>query len=259
MGAERNGDWELTLSKAKRIYRQKGIVHLFKAGYRKLQSRMKTSFDYNYFRFIKSRKPFVFQQRKYKYFYHKYNATWKNERTVEVSIVWNVVKNVEGAILEVGNVLSHYFDFSHDIVDKYEKAEGVRNIDVTEIDSSKKYDLIVSISTLEHVGWDEAPIERTEDKEKTLRAINNLRSLLNPHGKLVVTVPKGYNPLLDSYLRSNSMKFDKILCLKRVSQDNRWVETTWKDIEDTKFNSPFPFANALVVGIVENQEGEAVA
>jgi hypothetical protein len=200
---------------------------------------MKTSYEYNYFLLIKSRQPFVFQQHKYKYFYHRYNYSWKNERTVEVPIVWNAVKNCEGSILEVGNVLSHYFDFPHDIVDKYEKAEGVQNVDVTEIGPSKKYDLIVSISTIEHVGWDEAPIERTENKEKTLQAINNLRSLLNPHGKLVVTMPVGYNPLLDSYLKSNRMKFDQILCLKRVSKDNRWIATTWKDIEDASLAIPF--------------------
>ncbi len=199
----------------------------------------------------------MFQQRKYKYFYHKYNVTWQNERVIEIPIVWDIVKNCKGAILEAGNVLSHYFDFPHDIVDKYEKAEGVINVDVAEINSPKKYDLIVSISTLEHVGWDEEPSERTQDKEKTLRAINNLKKLLNPRGKLVVTVPVGYNPLLDSFLRSNSMKFDQILCLKRVSKDNRWVETTWKDSEHAKFNSPFPFANGLVVGIFENQNGEA--
>jgi hypothetical protein len=61
----------------------------------------------------------------------------------------------ERNILEIGNVLSHYFPVNHDIVDKYEKADGVINQDVVHFYSPKKYDLIVSVSTLEHVGWDE--------------------------------------------------------------------------------------------------------
>jgi hypothetical protein len=57
--------------------------------------------------------------------------------------------------------------------------------------------LIVSISTLEHVGWDE------EDKNpvKVLQAIEILKSLLAPLGKIVVTLPLGYNPIIDDYLK----------------------------------------------------------
>ncbi len=144
-------------------------------------------------------------------------------------------------------MLSHYFPIYHKVVDKYEKAESVVNEDIVQMPLTKKYDLIVSISTLEHVGWD----EELKDSQKTIRAVSRLRSLLNPKGRIVVTIPIGYNPHLDALLRSNRIGFDKILCLKRVSEDNRWVETTWKDIENSKFNSPFPFANGLVVGVIE--------
>jgi len=51
-------------------------------------------------------------------------------------------------------VLSHYFAVKHDIVDKYEIAPSVVNEDLVNFKPGKKYDLIVSISTLEHVGWD---------------------------------------------------------------------------------------------------------
>jgi hypothetical protein len=54
----------------------------------------------------------------------------------------------------------------------------------------------VSISTLEHVGWD----EMTREPMKILKAIENLKNLTNPKGKIVVTLPLGYNPELDRLL-----------------------------------------------------------
>ena len=54
---------------------------------------------------------FEFLGNLYKYSTHEYNETWKNERTVEVPIIWEYVKEYKGKnILEVGNVLSHYLD-----------------------------------------------------------------------------------------------------------------------------------------------------
>lgn len=94
-------------------------------------------------------------------------------------------------ILEVGNVLSHYFPVNHDIVDKYEKADGVINQDVIDFYPSKRYDLIISISTLEHVGWDENLRDHKilRDPMKVLHAIENLKRLLAPEGKWLSPYP----------------------------------------------------------------------
>lgn len=242
------------LSKARRVAKDKGIRYVTAAGYRRIQRRLSLSFWCNYYRFFKSWKTFTFQQNKYKYFYHKYNTTWRNERAVEIPIVWDIMKKSKGTVLEVGNVLSHYFTFQHDIVDKYEKAEGIINIDVVDISPSKKYDLIVSISTLEHVGWDENPSDSKKilsENKKIIHAIEKLKGLLNPNGKIVVTMPLGYNLDLDELLKSGELKFTQQFFLKRVSKDNRWVETDWKGVKNLKFNSPFPFGNGLIVGVRE--------
>src|SRR6202034_3735504 len=107
----------------------------------------------------------------YYYFYHRYNYTWKNERTIEIPIIWDIIrKNPNKEILEVGNVLSHYYQVHHTILDKYEKGDNVINEDVIDFNPKKKYDLIVSISTLEHVGWDEEPRQPL----KILTAVTNL-------------------------------------------------------------------------------------
>ncbi len=242
------------LSKIKKISKEKGIRYVVIAGIRKVRKQLIISFEYNYYKLFKSRNIFMFQRKPYKYFYHEYNTTWRNERAVEIPIVWNIVKACGRInVLEVGNVLSHYFGVNHDIVDKYEKAEGVITEDVTELCSSKKYDLIISISTLEHVGWDENPSDHRilHEPEKIIRAIENLKGLLTTNGKIVVTLPLGYNADLDRLLKNDKIRFDSRFCLKRVSKDNKWVETIWKDVEDSKYNSPFPAANGLIIGVIK--------
>jgi len=90
----------------------------------------------------KDDRTFVFDGTAYPYFYHPYNNTQRNERSIEVPIIWDqVCRSREGAILEIGNVLSHYFDVSHMIVDKYEVAPGVANIDVVDLDQTPRFDL----------------------------------------------------------------------------------------------------------------------
>lgn len=202
------------------------------------------------YKIFKSLRTFKFQGRSYKYFYHNYNNTWQNERAVEVPIIWEIVKRDHGEkILEVGNVLSHYFSVNHDIVDKFEIADGVINQDVVNFQPSNKYDLIISISTLEHIGWDESP----RDPMKTLHALENLKNCLALEGRMVVTLPLGSNPEIDKLLREGKIRFAKQYYLKRVSRDNRWKEVDWEDICDAKYGYPFPNANGLVIGIIEKK------
>lgn len=205
-----------------------------------------------YYKLSKQR-TFSFQYKTYEYFYHPYNTTWSNERTVEIPIIWNLMKDYRGKeILEVGNVLSHYYPVSHDILDKYEEADGVINCDVVSFQPSKKYDLIVSISTLEHVGWDEKPHEPM----KFVEAIEHLKKLIAPDGKLVVTFPVGHNFMLDELLDKHSVGFTSIFYLKRVSANNEWVEVDWADIRDAKCNYPYQAANGLIVGMIDVIEKE---
>lgn len=193
---------------------------------------------------------FSFAGRTYRYFHHEYNTTWANERAVEVPIIREMLNQYRGKrIIEVGNVLSHYFPVNHDIVDKYEQADGVINQDVTAFQPLKKYDLIVSISTLEHVGWDEEP----KDPDKIIYALEMLKTWLGPNGKIAVTLPLGYNPAMDKLLKENKFQFTKQYYLKRITEDNQWTEVSWNEVLDAGYNSPFPFANALVIGIFEKK------
>lgn len=154
--------------------------------------KLKHNLEWLYFK--NKNKDFVFKGKFYKNLYNKYNATWINERKVEVPIFLEILKNNKHKkILEVGNVLSHYTDVNHTIVDKYEVDEKnkVINMDILHYRPKEKYDLILSISTLEHVGKD------CDDPKLAIEAIKHLYSLLKPGCALVFTFPRGYNRYMD--------------------------------------------------------------
>ena len=185
---------------------------------------------------------------RHRYLWHPYMTTWRSERAVELPIAWSRARKVDPAnILELGNVLSNYFLVRHTVVDKYEQTPGVINEDIIDFDPGRRYELIVSVSTLEHVGWDE---DEPRDPEKVLRAIERLRELLTANGELLFTVPHGWHTDLDGYLSEGRVPLAGRWCLKRLTADGRWSEvgaTSWRTSPTTH---PFRFANGVTVGVV---------
>ena len=247
------------LQKIKNKAREKGFLSVVVAGAKRIRRMVNNWFRNSFFyysnRIFNSRRTFVFREKRYRYFYHKYNTTWRNERAVEIPIVRHIMQETTGEILEVGNVLSHYSETNHVIVDKYERAEGVLTQDITEIQTSKKYDLIISISTLEHVGWDENPVNHNlvNAPEKILQALSKMRELLKPKGIIFVTVAIGYNPYFDKFLKNGTVGFGKQFFMKRTHKGSGWVEAEWEEIKNAKFNRQIPAANAIIIGLVENE------
>ena len=223
--------------------KEKGFVYSFK--------RM-TTLSINYlifqlrYKLSRSTNEFSIQGNKYHYF-HSLN-TWENERCIEIPIIRSFIgKNIGKNILEIGNVFSNYYPFNHDIVDKYEEAKSVINHDVVDFSTNKRYNLIFSISTLEHVGFDEQP----KDSTKILRSIENLISLLEIGGKIIITLPLGYNLEMDKMISESKIPFTEVFYMKRVSKDNQWLEVREEDVMGIKYNFPFKCANALLIGIIE--------
>ena len=161
-------------------------------------------------------------------FDHPYNTTALNERAVELAMAQQFLimrHNWEGRlgeVLEVGNVLSHYEDSialpSRRIVDRFEVAPGVENIDVFDIEGT--YDTIISISTIEHVGVDDG----TNGASDAWFAIDHLRSLLAPGGRFFCTFPTGWNERLDIALRTGSVSRTSVSETFFVRDGTNWVE-----------------------------------
>jgi len=238
------------LSRVKKAMREKGVGHVVRSGIDIVYHRAKIDSACWYHRLFRSFRTFTFQGNRYHYFFHRDNTTWRNERCVEVPIVWKILEEHQGKeVLEVGNVLSHYFPVKHDVVDKYEVFDGVVNQDVVDFRPSKRYDLIVSISTMEHVGWDEDPRDLSKilgEPVKILSALDNLQECLAAGGTMVITFPVGYNPQLDRSLAEGRVGFTKRLCMKRVFK-NKWVEADWAGCRDARYGVPYTAANAIVM------------
>jgi hypothetical protein len=137
------------------------------------------------------------------YLLHPYTSTAANERAVEVPIARRFIERRAGAGLEVGNVLRHYGPGDWRVVDLYEAAPGVDNVDVFEV--VERFDWVVAVSTLEHVRWD-AP-DRW-DPRGAIDAVAHLRARLNPGGALLVSVPFGQHPYLDGAILSGGLEPD---------------------------------------------------
>ncbi len=193
------------------------------------------------------RETFTLNGRRYSYHAGLYNMTWQNERTVEIPIITEAVAARKGArTLEVGNVLAHYGVAGHTVVDKYERAPGVVNADILDFTDPEGFDLIVSISTLEHVGFE----EEVPEPAKPARVLSHLKSLLASGGEAIITFPLGYNPSLDNLVRSEPQLFGQMSFLARTSNANAWTEVDAEAVSSARYGSPYPSANALVIATI---------
>ena len=105
-------------------------------------------------------------------FFHRYCTKWRNKRCAIIRIAWVIIQTYQTQgkyILEVGNAISHIYPVVHDVLDKYEIADGVTNTDIVDFPPLKRHDLNISIVTMQHVGYNEYPREPT----KILKAMEN--------------------------------------------------------------------------------------
>lgn len=167
-----------------------------------------------------------------RYCYFGHSFTYDNERCIEVAIGRHFLEHHHD-VLEIGNVMNRYFHTPHQVVDLYERALGVRNEDV--IDIRDPHESVLSISTLEHVGFDE-----DGDHTKFYLALENLKSICT--GALLFTVPWGYNPSVDAFIR----RFTGTMSL--YYRDGReWRRGTLAEIELRGYGARYNYANAIAV------------
>lgn len=206
------------------------------------------------FRKLKVKKSFILNNISYNYFFHPHGSCF-NERCVEIGMVLDKIKDYDSCdVLEVGNVLNEYIDIFHTVVDKYDKRTGIINEDIIDYGSDKRYKFIFSISTFEHIGYDEGPGVLLHDEDKVISCLDNVKSLLAKGGVLFVTMPIGYRIGLDDNIFDGRLGFDKEHFLKRVSSSNRWVEIDNDAAKDVMFNYPYSKANCIFVGEYVNKK-----
>jgi hypothetical protein len=190
-------------------------------------------------------KTFTFAGQTHHYFVHNYTTTWRNERAVEIPLALDFLARVKGStLLEVGNVTRHFDRTTdHVVVDKYDDRPGVLSVDIDTYQPDAPFGALLSISTLEHVGWDEEP----RDPQKLRRVLEDLHRLVVPGGEVLVTLPIGYNDVLDALLADDQMPFADGRFLAR-QPDGEWLEVEAADALEHAYGRPFDGANAIYVG-----------
>jgi len=222
--------------KAIKILKREGFIK----GFIRL---LRDFFDLTY-HYIAPKKFFWFERKKYKTFCHWYNPTWRGEREIEIPLALELLKKFKGKnIFEVGNVLNYYTKINHDVLDKYEIYKNVINEDIINFKSNKKYDLIISISTIEHIGFD----EHSKNLKNVLYAIKNIKNLLSKGGTFFFTIPWGHNYYLEDLIKKKKIKLsDKYLLVK--------INNFWKQIPFNKYFLDDSLKNkkVLFIGIIKN-------
>jgi len=200
--------------------------------------------------YLKGTHTFVAEGQAFALFYHRYNTTWANECAVEIPLARSFIDSHPGRLLEVGNVLSHYFPASWDILDKFEKGSRVINEDILSFKPRQKYVTIVSISTFEHIGYDD---ESDESADKIVLAYRNIvDNCLAPRGNFFMTTPINYNPHMDKIINTNAFGFESLHFLKRVSR-NAWKQVSKEQALRCRYGYPFSYGNCIAIGIYERR------
>jgi hypothetical protein len=206
-----------------------------------------------------------------------------SERAVEVPLAFDFLARQRTAerILEVGNVLQHYENELSDapgvrnrcIVDKFEVGPGITNVDILAMDSDEKYQAILSVSTIEHVGQYCSPDGQygeqymRRDREGPLKAVAKIYDLLAVGGQALITTPFGMLTDGGWYVQSGyeyldllvtkygiprealSLHFLKSVAFERKLRNPRqtWVEVEAKELGHTCYDGWRGGARAVAV------------
>lgn len=166
--------------------------------------------------------------------------TWRTERCVELALGEHVLAGRDPArVLELGNVLPLAGLTGHVVVDKYETGKDVVNVDILDYSPDQRFDLGISISTLEHVGFDEHP----QELDKAAKALARFAEMAED---LLVTIPVGYHTRLEEAFLAGP--FDRIELLIKTGRRARWEPRPLEQRRQIRYAWPYANANGILVG-----------
>lgn len=162
--------------------------------------------------------------------------TQGNERDIEIPFGADVLRRTRvQRVLEVGNAMqiTHPDLRERDIVCMYDKQGGpqdVHRVDVLGWDGGP-YGLILSISTLEHIGYEYACADGVCDQSRAIDAVTHLTRLLAPRGRLIFTIPIGFhNELVEHVLHRAIEPSWDVSYMVRVNGYNEWQQRPLREV-----------------------------
>jgi hypothetical protein len=211
---------------------------------------------------------FLFISEKIPYFFHSYNNLGYTERAIEIPIVKYLIQQYDRAdALEIGNVSSHYYgEFqtlfkSKTVVDLYEIGYDVINLDISKYFPKKKFDLVFSISTFEHMDSDRGMSLNYKKGTSKLTSVasDNIQhvadNVLSDKGVFILSAPLGYSKEWDNTFYStdyDQYHFSKITkyIFKRKGETT-WIQTDELDGKKAEYNFPFLGVNFVTFLVLE--------
>lgn len=162
-----------------------------------------------------------------------------SERRVEVSLgKYFLLSFPSENIIEIGAVMPYYIDTKHHVVDPYDNHDVCDKKSIFDVDLTGKN--VLSISTIEHIG----KLDYGNKIENNDGCINSFKKIKQEANKYLITFPIGYNLYLDNFIKTET---ENILYLKRINQENEWVETNKEDVYSLKYNFPYKWGNGLII------------
>jgi hypothetical protein len=180
------------------------------------------------------------------YCHHPYNQSYRNERTIEIPLgayALNRLKEL-GETVELGAVMGFYQEIDHIMIDLYEVGhDKILNKNYLDCYDLKGKNLL-SISTIEHIGWEEHGRTSYIGENMAAEAFDKAISE-SPY--YFITTPVGAHPKLDKHIaKSNTFR----VIMKRPMDRNIWVQH--HDPNDFMFNYGHHVGSALAICITTN-------
>lgn len=163
-----------------------------------------------------------------------YNNPSGNERRVELPVAFWFMNEYKENLIEIGEVTPFYDDPKHkvyDLVNQHEKTILKDGIDVDYKDAN-----VVSISTIEHVGFGDYGHAKVKDK-----AWNLYKKISKESKNYLISFPVGYNRELEQTLTDWNVKY---IIMKRDANNN-WTMAKGQLFTDFEYNDPYYAGNAV--------------
>lgn len=203
-----------------------------------------------------SARRFSLQGREYPCYYHSYNCGWPpyaTERCVELALADAWLKNFQpDEVIEIGAVTPYYWPHRiQTVIDPFDEHELVSHkqslFDIT-IDRPT-----LSISTFEHIGMGDYG-----SSEPSEAVVSAFEKLFSECPRFLVTVPVGYNAILDRLLFETGVPDDVSLDFLMRNDTVGWESPQSPDkarqpYGDQRLQSRFPgtsigvWANAIAI------------
>jgi hypothetical protein len=163
----------------------------------------------------------MYNGKEYPYLDHWHSRAWENDKAILGPIGLKFIGGYPGAeVLEIGNVLSHYYGSNHLVLDRYErnKYNNVLKANFTGFYWNTPFKRILSIDEVAKL------CEYSLDPVAALGSMfSKVKRLLTPDGTALVTIPTNYSYIITDAITNNKVPYDDLDVMAKYGA-NKWFQ-----------------------------------